>query len=177
VLDTANIVGQVPINVLHDSTRAAVYPARSIPSADHLRVTDVFPQIARLLLGEYHSTSRGALAALGLRLSDLASSPVDLRDLLLSAALAVKMERLERCERLLGQESRSSVRFLTAVLRYKSRLHRSMKCGSWWLPVELRSPNTLTAASGYFALLGDSLQLWPELWAWARQGGGLRGVV
>lgn len=172
-IDPRALIGQIPEGVVHDSSRPSRYTFNTIQSAFYLRLTDI---IASFIVGwaavSPERTVASRLQRLGEHLAAVASDKSDFRYRLTRAAVDIKVRQLLKCDNM--SRSVPLPRYwLDALDEYSSVVLRAITHPSLAVPLEYRNAHDIStgldATQEHVYRFGRSLQIWPDLWEYAKE--------
>ena len=169
-LDPLALFAHVPVGVVHDSSRPAVYEDRSMRSASETRVSELLILLARAAMQgalDTHPAVRlarlsGTLAELG-RLDAGAFARHVTRVMLDSRA-----QQLGRIEAMVSRTAEYPPYWRSSLEEYRRTLVRSVARPDFFLPIEFQDAEGVEAGfrrlQEFVGGFGALLVTWPEIW-------------
>ncbi len=173
ICDPTAFVAQLPVGIVHDSARASAWETDVMFSATSTRVNDVI----RWLASQWAMTAREKLPtermpSLGRFLVAWGSlDHSDLKHDLTQLILTHKVRVLRRCEVLLNGDFQYPPFWRTALERYARAVQGTLTSDRLCVPREddaLPLDAALAAIRDHVRLFGETLILWPDVWAFAK---------
>ena len=169
-LDPLTLFAYVPVGVVHDSSRPAVYEDRSMRSASETRVSELLILLTRAaMLGAVDTDP-------AMRLARLSGALVELGRLDAGAftrhvtrvMLDSRAQQLTRIEAMVSRPAEYPPYWRSSLEEYRRALVRSLARPDFFLPVEFQEAGGVEAGfrtvQQFVGGFGTLLASWPEIW-------------
>jgi hypothetical protein len=173
-LDPLALAAHLPVGVVHDSGRPAVYEDRTMRSASESRLSDLLILLTRAAMqGGLESEPSARLARLAGALGDVAAlAPAAFVHHATRVLLDARAQQLARIEAMVSRPVEYPPYWRAALEEYRRTITRSLARPDFLLPIEFQNAGSVDAGferlrtfAGRFAAL---LGAWPGLLAASR---------
>ena len=168
-IDPLALFAHLPVGVVHDSGRPAVYEDRSMRSASESRVSDLLILLTRAAMqGALEEDAPMRLARLAHGLGEVAAlEPRGFMQHVTRVLLDARAQQLARIEMMVGRPAEYPPWWRAALEEYRRAITRSLARPDFLLPIEFHDAGSVEA--GFEALrtflgrFAEVLGVWPAL--------------
>jgi hypothetical protein len=176
-LDPLALAAHLPVGVVHDSGRPAVYEDRSMRSASESRLSDLLILLTRAAMQGALESDAGARLA---RLADglVAVAGLEPRGFVQHATrmlLDARAQQLARIEAMVSRPAEYPPYWRAALEEYRRTITRSLARPDFFLPVEFHDAGSVDA--GFELLQRFVAQFAALLGVWPALGRAMRGIA
>jgi hypothetical protein len=172
-IDPLAVFAHLPMGVIHDSARPAIYEGRLMKSASEMRLSETMIAIIRSGMNVITADPAARLGQLGNVLDDI--SRLDLQDFsihLRHSVLGTRARQLSRIEAMLDQTSQYPAHWRSDLEAYRCTLIQSLARPDFFVPVEFQHCDSVrlgyVCTQQFVRQFAELISTWPALWAEAR---------
>jgi hypothetical protein len=170
--DPSAYIAQLPVAVVHDSTRSSEYEPRVPRSASQIRLAELIPRMMQpCVAGLVTQSPDGRVRNIGRHLCEW--SRLDAAEFawqLKRVALEVKWQILNQCEATAVSGFAYPQFWRQAISEYRAAICSSLADSEFHSPIEYAAhpdpEDRIEAVRRHVGMLGRLLVIWPDLWAW-----------
>ena len=167
------VAAHLPVGILHDSHRPALYGDEAMPSARETRLAELVMHTIQSATGVYGGAPGQRSARLGDVMIDIGSLPQ--RDFLASitnAHLSLRSARLAAIDADLSAMPQADRTWASELETYRNTLHSSLRDPLFFVPTEVKiggesRDESVKRTQAFLVGFGTLLKCWPSIWATA----------